>query len=245
MVTRKTLARSLTALSTGIALGASLAMTLPAQAQIFNLPNRGAPASTASGGTRSACVESAKTLQALIPERSMGLTASATPYFMVYIPQTKAKTMEFVLRDQAETDLYRVTLPVPAKAGIVKLQFPAGQPLPNLEVGKDYHWYLALVCKPDDRREDVFVDAWIQRVSATTVLQGKLNKANLSDRFGIYAKAGLWYEALATLATLRHKNPQDSAVAAQWRELLTSVGLSSMVDEPLVNSATTIGLVQP
>ena len=229
--------RNLSMFSIGLSMSLVVLPQMPTSAQGLKLPDRGAPSSTTSGGTRSSCVESPKSLYALIPERSMGFTAAATPNLMVYMPQTKAKTMEFVLRDKDDNELYRATLPVPAQAGIVSLQLPAGQPLPALEVGKDYHWYVALICKPGDRREDVFVDAWIQRVNATSVLQGKLDKATVDERPGIYAKAGIWYEALTTLAELRRTRPQDPVIAANWKELLTSVGLSDMVNEPVLDSA--------
>ncbi|WP_257237011.1 DUF928 domain-containing protein [Nostoc sp. 'Peltigera malacea cyanobiont' DB3992] len=48
-------------------------------------------------------------------------------------------------------------------------------------------------------------------------------------------KTGIWYEALTILAQLRQKNPQDTALQAEWRNLLSSIRLDDIVAEPILS----------
>jgi len=52
----------------------------------------------------------------------------------------------------------------------------------------------------------------------------------------VYAKNGIWYETITTLAQLRRQTPTDSRLTAQWTKLLESQGLESIADQPLVKS---------
>ena len=50
----------------------------------------------------------------------------------------------------------------------------------------------------------------------------------------LYAQAGIWYEALATLAELRRSKPNDSVLISAWESLLQSVGLDTVAKEPII-----------
>jgi len=51
-----------------------------------------------------------------------------------------------------------------------------------------------------------------------------------------YARNGIWYETLATLAEMRRLAPNDSRLTTEWTQLLQSQGLESIADQPLVQS---------
>jgi hypothetical protein len=53
------------------------------------------------------------------------------------------------------------------------------------------------------------------------------------DRIALYAANGLWYDAIATLATLRRESPDNVIATNQWTALLESVGLSEFAGMPL------------
>lgn len=207
--------------------------------QAFTPPNRSAPTSTAAGGARSDCVISDKDsvlITALLPGNSLPLTVTDQPTFYVYVPRTKAKTVEFLLRDDQDNEVYRTSLPVPTTAGIVGVQLPLNGNKTYLEAGKDYRWLFALVCKPNDRREDVFVDGWVQRTNPSEELKKALENMKDPEKIpGVYANASIWYDALHKQAELRRQRPNDPAIAANWTALLKSVGLDAMVDKPLVH----------
>jgi hypothetical protein len=203
--------------------------------QSFKPPNRGAPPPTAGGATRgNSCVPSHKKPISLIPKDRLGLTFSARPTFHWHIPSSPAKTAKFLILTGDDVDVvYEATIPLPAKAGIISYALPKNAP--PLEIGKRYHWFLTLDCNPADQGVNPITEGWTERIAPDVVLLKQLEKANLTTRASLYASNGIWHEAITTLGSLRRMSPQDSDAIAGWNELLTSVGLSAIATEPLVD----------
>lgn len=190
------------------------------------------------GGSRGDCPFSAKRLTALVPENNLGLTVAASPTFFFYIPQTPTpQTVEFVLLDDNDRQVYKTAFMTTGASGIIHLSLPASKALPPLAIGKNYHWYFSMLCNPANRAEDVFVEGWIKRVEPNPVLALKLEKASSQERAALYASAGFWHEALVALAKARRDRPNDSAIAANWTKLLQSVGLETIAQEPFSPSS--------
>ncbi|MBD2043635.1 DUF928 domain-containing protein [Microcoleus sp. FACHB-672] len=213
-------------------------LSLPQKvSEAFQPPDRGAPPSTADGGARGSCglyKPGEKVLTALTPMNSLALTVSDFPTFLWYVPKSSANTLEFTLRDETDQEvIYKTQLAMPSQAGIVSFSLPAGA-LPPLEVGKMYHWYLAIVCDPDDRSGDTVADGWIERTKVSPTVANKLKNAPINELPSIYAREGIWHEAVASLAQLRRNNPQDLTLISRWEQLLNSVQLGSFAQEPLV-----------
>ncbi len=188
---------------------------------------------------RGPCLPSEKSLTALMPETNLGLTVATHPTFFFYIPQTTATSAEFVLLDEANNHkVYETTFTITGTPGIVSVSLPASKTLPPLEIGKDYHWYVSVICDPDDRSGDVYVDGWVQRVEPTPSLMSQLEKASPAERVALYRKNGIWHDTLTFLAEGRRLNPSNSALAAEWATLLRSVGLEKIAQERLNGIST-------
>lgn len=206
----------------------------------YNPPsNIGAPSSTAGGGSRSGdCSENPKNtrrlITALMPDFSLGkgvvLTVSERPEFLFYLLEHEKQMAEVVLKDENEKDIYRQNLSISGKSGIISITLP--QNVATLEIGKNYHWYFSVICNPRNRKKDVFVDGLIQRIQAPSTLTSQLQGATERDRVKLYAEAGIWYEAVATLAELRRKNPNDSTLADDWKRLLESAKIKDVGEVP-------------
>ncbi len=207
-----------------------LALTLPGFAQ-YKPPDQGLPGRREGGGTRGGCLTQQPSLTALMPESNLGLTVAAHPSFFWYVPQTAATVAEFVLLDANNTELYKAQVPL-TQAGIVQFTLPDSAP--PLQVNQSYRWFFALVCEPLDRSADIFTSGWVKRVEDDPGLTQALVVATPAVQPGLYNQAGLWYDALATLAALRQIQPQNPALASQWQSLLESVGLSQIADRPLL-----------
>ena len=203
----------------------------------FQGPRRGSPPKTVGGGSRGCSYLDAgkhSTTALVPPSQHLALTAQADPTFFWYVPRSAAKALEFTLMDEDDqTELYRVSLPIPQESRIVSLSLPSNSEKPLLEAGKMYHWYLAMVCDPQDRTGDIAMDGWIERVDSSTLfVRPNLTLADAlastsrpEEEFAFYAKAGVWHDAIATLAELRRSHPDNAAVEAGWEKLLKSVGL--------------------
>lgn len=205
-----------------------------AYAQRFNPPARGLPGRRLGGGTRGECVQSQPTLTALQPDSNFGLTTTAYPTFFWYLPASSATQAEFILLDADSNPVYQTTFQIMGKSGVIRLSLPTDVNLPPLAVGKDYHWFFSLVCDANDRSADVITEGWIQRVTPDAALMNRLQSSPESDRAALYAEAGIWYDALSTVATLRDAQPNNPTFVAQWRTLLDAIGLVQLADQPLL-----------
>ncbi|BAY12009.1 hypothetical protein NIES2098_51950 [Calothrix sp. NIES-2098] len=202
----------------------------------------GLPGRRVGGGTRGECSSSAGQLMALVPESNLALTQQAYPNILFYLPQiSQPTTIEFVLQDDSRQSVYEKTF---TKNGsetkndsgeIINLKLLDSASLPPLVTGKTYRWYLSIICDPENRANDIVVHGWIKRVAIDSNLAKKVEQASLGERANLYAKAGLWQDALATVAELLSAKPHDSKLAASWTELLKSEKLNAIAQEPPFN----------
>lgn len=201
-------------------------------------PNPGLPGRRQPASPRGPCLSADKPLTALMPTTNLGLTISADPTFFFYVPQTTAQQGEFVLVDEENYNkVYEKSLNITGKSGIISINLSSSETLPSLKIGKKYHWYFSLICDPNDRAGDIYVDGWIQRVEPNPTLLGELKKAAPQDQaavYSLYKKYGLWQETLTTLAERRRSRPDDSVASAEWSTLLRSVGLGEITQETLL-----------
>lgn len=219
---------------------------IPQQVLAQKASREGLPGRRVGGGTRGECPIEAKRLTALVPENNLGLTVADYPTFFFYVPKSPMPTtVEFVLLDDSDRQVYETSFMTLGTEGVINLSLPPNAGLPPLTIGKNYHWYFSVVCNPVNRAEDIFVEGWVQRVELDPILAIKLDKASMQERVNLYAAAGLWHEAITTLTNLRRDRPNDPTIIANWIQLLQSVELDTIAQEPLFNYQTANPLVKP
>lgn len=221
---------------------------------------------TVSGGIRGHCFEKDKEnqihLTALMPIRNklnhlieipanQTLTVAANPTFFVYVPETTAKSAEFLLLDEQNNQVYETTLELPtvlssddpkssvSTPGIVKLNLPANV---SLEIGQNYHWFFSLNCMTSDgdvngdvngdASGNLFVNGWVQRTELTPELKRKIEQAKILEQAQLYAMAGIWSETLMLAYQLRSSKPDE------WEQLLKSVGLTEIAQAHFLECCT-------
>lgn len=195
----------------------------------------GLPGRRVGGGTRSDMLISETPLVALVPANNQGLTASGTPSFFFYVPKTqKPQMVEFVLVDENERQIYETQFTTDGNSGVVGITIPGNEPTKTLEVGKTYRWYFAIVPDRENRNKDIYVNGSIKRVAVTQDLENQLKQGASLELAEGYQANNLWYDAIATVAELRRSRPTDTAVASKWEQLLSSVKLQKLAQEPLV-----------
>jgi hypothetical protein len=203
--------------------------------QAFKPPKRQGPPVSAGGSTRGySCIAGNKFITPLIPTNKLGLTFSERPTLFWYIPQSSAKTANLALVTHPDKKLlYETAITLPNKPGIIGYTLPANSPA--LETGKIYRWYLTLVCDPQDFSYNPRVDGWVERIQPDSSILQAVAKANARKLPSIYAEAGIWYEALASLVQLRRSEPKNLTHIFNWRQFLQSVKLNAIASEPLVD----------
>lgn len=219
-------------------------------------PNRGAPApgQRQGAGSRGPCPDVAKPLTALVPiiqgtanesnsptpeittsDSVLGLTVAEHPTFWFYVPYSlnsspAAISVEFVLQDENSNQAYKTVLTTSENSpGVYSFELPSTAP--PLEVGRRYHWYFVIYCGNSELPN--YVEGWVERVELNPSLKTQLEQATPLESVALYAKAGIWHEAVTSLGKLRRENPKNTVLMADWNELLKSVDLEAIAQEPI------------
>lgn len=167
-------------------------------------------------------------LTPLLPPNKFGLTVSSNPTFFAYIPKTSAIAVEFTLENAQGKGIDRKTVTLTNTPSIVNVQFEKTP----LEVGKEYKWLISVICETGDP-EDTFAEGIIRRIKPESVLLSKLEKATAIERVSLYAKFGIWHDAIAGLANLRLSQPNSPELKTSWLTLLKSTNLEAIANTPL------------
>ena len=202
----------------------------------FPRTNVGSPrTATVGGGTRTStsCVNKGSKLTVLSPQNNVVTTVSDQPTLFWYIANTQAKAADFVVTDKQNQIVYDTTLTLTGIPGVVKLTLPRTV---ALATGKEYAWKLALKCNPEDEQTtNVSVAGTLKRTVLTSTQKNQLAAAKQPlKQVEVYAQAGIWQETISILAQLRQNRPRDRDVNAAWKELLESVDLKDIANQPLV-----------
>lgn len=204
--------------------------------------NLGAPSITAGAGSRSGGCEQDESTghvpTALLPnldnpESNWALTVEANPEFFVYLPRTSARTAKFILQDRDSNKISETNVAISGQAGIASISLPKTT---SLAVGKYYRWYLVIVCDPNAEEDSLAIEGWIYRQEKNSSLTSQLQNAKERDVPKVYQRNGIWYEAVSSLAKLRRQNPNDTALALEWKTLLESAGLKALESFPIVTA---------
>ena len=165
-----------------------------------------------------------------------GLTTLEKPSFLFYVPYTQNLTgsnAEFSLLDSKGTDVHRIKTALPPKPGIIKISLPNTV---SLQLGQTYQWYFKVRCNGQKASLPMYVEGYIQRSNLDSRVTEQLKTAaNPQQKATIYAKEGIWFDALNMLAQIRQSS-QNASVEEDWQSLLRSVNLDGIATAPLVNS---------
>jgi hypothetical protein len=227
-----------------------------------------APGQRKGAGSRGSCPEVAKPLTALVPiiqetanggnsptpeittsDSVLGLTVAEHPTFWFYVPYSlnsppSVLSVEFVLQDENSKEVYKTVLTTAENSpGVFSFELPSTAPA--LEVGRRYYWNLTISCDNPLSQENSwdygkkpYVDGWVERVELNPSLKTQLEQATPLQRVALYAKAGIWHEAVTSLGKLRRENPKNAALMDDWNELLKSVDLDAIAQDPIQSMFT-------
>ncbi len=216
---------------------------LPVQAQTNQLhlkqkeadgSKRGRPGGRTGSGSRGDCPSVNLPLTALIPANNQGLTVAEHPRFWVFVPyqSNNIASGEFVLQDEKNNDVYRTKFTLPPTPGVVSIPLTKAAPL---KINQDYQWYFKLYCSQQKLSNPLFVKGWIQRIAINTNFEKQLKAATTpQQRFTIYDKNNIWYEAVTELAEHQIIESQNKSLLSDWGNLLKHVGLENLISQPVV-----------
>jgi len=201
----------------------------------FKLPDRGVPGARIGGATRGG--DKSTVVTAIIPPEKLALTIDESPTIFVYVPENNAvnatiKILEVVGEEGQDSDnkeLYKSEFKPPNEAGVLRVKLPANI---NLEETKLYKWEIQLISE-DNNPLTAFklkTVGWLEKVSLPEDMTQNINTEDTWKKLDTLAEAGIWYDTLEELASLRSKNPEDSQIKGEWVDLLNTVGLDSIAE---------------
>jgi hypothetical protein len=194
------------------------------QKVIYRAAAKSAPSVRVTGGSRGSG-DATITLDVLAPDET-GLTTQEQPSLFWYQSKPAEAKFELTLLEENKVKpLLQVKFERSSKAGIQRIKlFEHGVKLvPNVE----YQWVVALVTDPDNRSSDLVASGAIKRIEPSAELKAKLAGASPAAAPGIYAEAGIWHDALATLSDLIDAQPDNKALRQTRADLLAQVGLKA------------------
>ena len=172
------------------------------------------------------------TIVPLMPTTNYGRTISSRPTFLVYMPPTASKEVFFSLQDANRNHHYQTKFQISGQGGIVALTLP--DEAPELEMGKEYVWFLAPIEPNGILRPDNYgVNGWVKRVDSPIESQ-ELSSSNPIELATLYAKEGIWYDTLQVLSAAKLAQPDDSTLASEWKDLLEQVKLEAIANEQIL-----------
>ena len=220
-----------------------LSLATPANAERRQEKTRmsdfGLPTHRRDGGSRGdkciADIES-QNLMALIPQRSVGVNASAAPKLFFYVPEIKnQRTLEFVLRNEEDRLMYEAFITTEGN-GIMSIEVPADVAANMLEDDQNYHWYLSMICDAEQRSRDIVVEGWMRQEAIDTATQQELNAASSVEKAEVYQEQGYWFDALSVLAEKSNSSSEQAVARQKWSEMLASIGLKDLASEPFIET---------
>jgi hypothetical protein len=199
----------------------------PASSVKFRPGAKGAPSVRVTGGSRGSG-DATITLDVLAPDET-GLTTQEEPSLLWY--QSKPAQAKFeltLLEENKPKPLLQVKANGNGQAGIQRLKLSDHNV--KLAPGVEYQWVVALVTDPDNRSSDLVASGVIKRIEPSGDLKGKISVAPPASLPGIYAEAGIWYDALSVLTDQIEADPANKALRETRADLLRQVGLKAAAE---------------
>ncbi|MDJ0648661.1 MAG: DUF928 domain-containing protein [Xenococcaceae cyanobacterium MO_188.B19] len=196
---------------------------------------QGLPHNRKDGGSRGNCIARGRDFVALVPDRAVNKTASASPEIFFYVPKTQeSKDIEFLLRNEEDELIYKTLVKATSKGGIMSVKVPELVKESAKESSDNFHWYLSLICDNNKRSQDIVLEGWIEYVELNNSLKDKINLSNSIKKANLYQQEEIWYDALLALAEQKKSNSNQTSIQTEWSQMLESVGLSDLASKPII-----------
>jgi len=177
-----------------------------------------------TGGSRGTG-DTAVTLDVLAPD-DIGTTTQEQPSLFWF--QSKPADAKFeltLLQENKVKPLIQVKVERSSKAGIQRLKLSDHGV--KLSLGVEYQWVVALVTDPDNRSTDLVASGVIKRIAPAGDFKERISKAAPASLAGLYAEAGVWYDALAAMSDRIEAQPENKTLREMRADLLRQVGLNT------------------
>ena len=198
---------------------------------LYKPPLLGAPRLRVGGGVRGAGNSDTPVLQVLAPLQT-GRTTLAQPILYWHLDQPTNHAVEItVMEAEGVSPLIREILASPVTGGLHAFRL-ANQ---HLEIGKEYEWFVAVILDPAQRSKDILAGGGLLRVAASPSLQGELGHAKPGEAGLIYARSGLWYDAIKAMLEGASRTEGKTVLTKEFSTILQQEEIAGVALSPPIN----------
>jgi Domain of Unknown Function (DUF928) len=185
--------------------------------------SRPRPQRTQGAGSRGCPQTKPVALQLLVPSDRTARTTVSHPTLAWYLSAVPSTPLQVALTEEGAPKPIFVRELAVSRPGVMRYDLPSD--LPGLQSGKEYRWTVSLICNPERPSQSAYARGWIERVSADINLVQRINATTSpSQKASVYAQAGIWYDAVASLLDTPASSPDRTTSANFLQVLLSQVG---------------------
>lgn len=225
----------------------SWAQTPALDAIEFITPDDAAPEPIPERGSTAgcSCLGCGARVVGLRPSTDLGLTINAHPTFFASVSSVDRQQLqrrqpnssetlliELFIMDENDRELALVEFSSIELSGTMAVTLP--ESFPGLEIGKNYHWYITVICNLDDFSDNLYTEGWVKRIEPNAEIQNAIGSTSWVEKLAIYATEGIWHETLTALVELLEAEPNNPSVWKAWQRVLAVAELESIAEEPVI-----------
>jgi hypothetical protein len=201
---------------------------------VYKPPLRGAPEGRLAGGSRSP-EEDLPRLHFLAPDH-VGLTTKEQPVLYWFISEVRKYPLELSIVEVGTHDpIAEVRLRPPKQPGIQV--FRLAEYGSRLRTGVLYRCFVKMIADPAQPSRNLVSFGDIQRIEIPDTLVTILKTTPRTEHVFVYAREGLWYDALAAVSDAIGASPREKLFRKQRAALLLQAGLNEVAEYEVDNPA--------
>ncbi len=194
-----------------------------AQAAYTPPPNQKKPPSNASSGSAATrgCDENSILSTILASGNRVGQTISTHPTFVWFIDDNQPRQMEFIVYEHIQDNQYKKVYQTTktTTSGIMDFTLPNDEP--PLKPNKIYVSQVTIFCEPNSPSTALSDLVYFEVVNVSSPLTNQLeNASNSLEKVNIYAKSGLWFDAMKEALKLSPSGELGEAGVTLVQELI-------------------------
>lgn len=203
-------------------------------------PDTGSPQEDfAAGGTRgnqpknALCGVNNQQIAYLLGNKNREFTSSAYPTFWFYIPNVmnQVAQMKLVVTElETGKKIYDRVIKDTEKSTVIGIKAPHEQRY-ALSPAINYSWSLQVDCAGRKGNSEIALAGWLSRSALDNQLKPQLAAASEAEKYTVYLKHNLLYDALTEVMQNRLAEPNNIQIETAWNQLLTKLGWQDLIGE--------------
>lgn len=170
-------------------------------------------------------------LQLFAPSNHVAVTVSERPTFLAYVSRTELPLSFTLVEERVPKLVYKREMRL-SSPGVVKLELPAHLKLKPAR----YQWTVSLICNRKSPSKNTYAQVKFDRLPLDRGLQQQLKGKTLLEQAEVYARSGIWYEAIALAERASTAAKGNRRAQQRYLELLDSIGLQKVTPHALTNA---------